>query len=152
MLAKESEGLKFWKGTGGKLVGVAAVVGVYYWLSEDKEDNKRSNNFSFYAKKPNVETYLNLSSNQYNEVHNEIRLKYLVSNNKLLTTYVFMGFERLALSHSSHDYDLVKTRSYGLATNIEINNYSSIQFEYTKNVDLNVIEASNLEINYQYDF
>lgn len=144
--AKESGGLKFWKGTGGQVVG----AGLIYWMVsiglDDEEDQT-----SFYAK----ENSLQHQSSLYfvdESVDHAIFLSAPLVENERLNGYVFVGTNSEMAYFSDNGLAYTKESLLGVGFNFNLENNAELKFEFSQYVSAPGFDTSLVSLSYNHHF
>jgi len=152
-LSRESGGHKFWYGNGGKVVLIASIYGLYYWLYEDDENEVVSpNGFSLYLK-PN-QTPINLQNWNYSAGPKEeyLSLKYNFLLSQPVKPYGFIGVNR-EISFIGQTGVLSKQVDiYDFGFSYSNNSQSKISLEFSKLSSYDEFNNESIKLEYSLSF
>ncbi|PCI66507.1 MAG: hypothetical protein COB38_10210 [Gammaproteobacteria bacterium] len=152
-LSRESGGHKFWYGNGGKVVLIASIYGLYYWLYEyDETEVVSPNGFSLYLK-PN-QTQINFQNWNHSAGLKEeyLNLKYDFLISQPIKSYGFIGVNR-EISFIGQAGMLAKQVDvYGLGFSYSNNNQSKISLEFSKLSSYDEFNNESIKLEYSLSF
>jgi hypothetical protein len=145
--AKESDGLKFWKGTGGQVVG----AGLIYWLVSVGLDDEEDGQSNFYAKENSLQHQNSIYFNDEPAGHALFFSTPLVES-ELVSSYAFVGTNSEFAHISDNRLEYTNESLLGVGFNFELQNNAELTFEYANYVSVPGVDTSLISLTYRHRF
>jgi len=166
VLARKSGGLEFWQGLGGKIVGVVALWGGYYWLIYDTKDEhtadkdivQQKSKLSLYFEDDQFQVDSNLGFSSKQEIFPILNVKYSfnelirIEPSRNIESYGFVSFNNRVINFKNHLVNFKNNQFAGIGLSYQTGNQGLIKLEVSTPIKFNQYDQTNISLKYQFDF